>query len=240
MRRSRAGRGEQDAVWSPSPRGPSEADRSQGSLPRAWCLGVREIPGESCSGLDSGGGGSGWSPGSHLTDREMGSERKGDSAQVRRSHLLLEETGWASGLGQHTHLPHDRQLHGAPGVGSPVHQAGQEVSEQSPCHCGREEGELEVGGREHLPARSPPQLRKSLAHSCQRAPFSPWDTLLPVNGATVCALSLIVPRERWGLTGQVSLEEYTGSACRPFPLGACWPPSLGPTVAPLFSSATGR
>ena len=36
-------------------------------------------------------------------------------------------------------------------------------------------------------------------------------------------LHSIVPRERQGLTSQVSLEEYTGSACRPFPLGACWP-----------------
>ena len=134
--------------------------------------------------LSAGEAGSGWSPGSHLTDREMGSERKGDSAQVRQSHLLLEETGWASGLGQHTYLPHDRQLHGAPGVGSPVHQAGQEVSEQSPCHCGQEEGEPEVGGREHVPARSPPQLRKSLAHS-----FTSACSLLSLGHSAPCKWS---------------------------------------------------
>lgn len=113
--------------------------------PRPDAFASRKSQGIPLLVLKVGERGSGWNHGSHVTDRKMGSERKGDSAQVRQPHLLLEETGWASGLGQHTYLPHDGQLHGTPGVGSPVHQAGQEVSKESPCHCGQEEGELEVG-----------------------------------------------------------------------------------------------
>lgn len=117
--------------------------------------------------LKAGEWGSGWNHSFHITDRKMGSERKGDSAQFRQPHLLLEETGWASGLGQHTHLPHNGQLHGAPGVGSPVHQAGQEVSKESPRHCGQEEGKPEVGGVEgtSLPTPHPNSGSHSLTHS---------------------------------------------------------------------------
>lgn len=59
-----------------------------------------------------------------------------------------------AGLGQYTYLPHDGQLHGSPSVGSPVHQARQEVSNESPCNCGQEQGE--PGQRDTQRDSSPP------------------------------------------------------------------------------------
>lgn len=149
--------------------------------PRPDALASRKSQGIPFLVLKAGEAGSGWNHSSYLTDREMGSERKGDSAQVRQSHLLLEETGWASGLGQHTHLPHDWQLHGAPGVGSPVHQAGQEVSKQSPCHCGQEEGEPEVGGTRARPCPLPAPTQE-VTHSLIHV------RVLPSLLGTLCSL----------------------------------------------------
>lgn len=79
-------------------------------------------------------------------------------------HQTAQPASAGDGLGQGTHLPHDGQLHGAPSVSSPVHQARQEVSNESACNCGQEVGE--VGDQAgDSPAHPLPQIRESRIHS---------------------------------------------------------------------------
>ena len=73
-----------------------------------------------------------------------------------------------AGLGQYTHLPYDGQLHGTPSVSSPVHQARQEVSNESPCNCGQEQGEPGQGtyrGTSPLLPTPNQEFTHSLGHS---------------------------------------------------------------------------
>lgn len=106
--------------------------------------------------------GSGWNNGFCLSNRETG----GSESKGAHSRSDSPTPCWVAGLGQHTHLPHNGQLHGAPSVSSPVHQARQEVSNESACNCGQKEGEVGVGDpKRGSPTHPPPHSRESLVHS---------------------------------------------------------------------------
>ena len=64
--------------------------------PRPDAFASRKSQGIPVLVLKAGERGPGWNHSFQITDRKIGSKRKGDSAQVRQPHLLLEETGWAS------------------------------------------------------------------------------------------------------------------------------------------------
>lgn len=197
---SRAGKREQEAALKSE--GSGEAGTYQSSPESS--RGVRSSPGGGACRAGAKGG-------FHLSDAH---QRARPPSRGRR-------LGWAQ---IRTHLPHDGQLHGPPRVGSPVHQAGQEVSNESPCNCAQEQGECVVGGgvggtQGHLPAR-PPQTGESCIHSvacllahsliCQGkgCPSSTWDAFFSVNGASgvillasvwICPFTCSAPGEMQGL-----------------------------------------
>lgn len=170
-------------------------------------------------------------------------------------HQTAQPASAGDGLGQDTHLPHDGQLHGAPSVSSPVHQARQEVSNESACNCGQEVGEVgdQAGDSpaHPLPKSGSPAFIHLLACSLTRYGgwylFSTWDVFLPVNGVSgraLLSLYLLCPgicggSFVWGVwresrgQAQISLtfpyQELTG----PFSLT----PNHSTEGAPLCSSA---